>query len=225
MGPSDPWSKARGEAYFGRGILRHAPLFSRVAASARGVVGTGRCGCYAFHFWDKPEVVPPMVEDVWRSVFWEGHPPACPTFQPRSGVGARRGGDGAGWLLRVSFLGQAEGCPSHGRRRAAKRILGGASSGMPHFSAAKRRRRAAWWGRGGVVATRFILGTSRRLSLPWSHAQFVNLSLIGPLLCFLAMAVAHGVVVHIVPFLIVALAGAESLVPELSLPKGTCVFG
>ena len=49
--------------------------------------------------------------------------------------------------------------------------MGGASSGMPHFSAAKRRWRAAWWGRGGVVATGYNLGTSRRLSLPWSHAR------------------------------------------------------
>ena len=111
-----------------------------------------------------------MVEGVRRSVFWEGHPPACPTFQPRSGVGARLGGGGAVWLLRDTILGQAGGCPSQGRWRAAKRILGGASSGMPHFSAAKRRWRAAWWGRGGVVASGYNLGTSRRLSLPWSKA-------------------------------------------------------
>ena len=102
----------RSKAYFGRGILRHAPLFRREAALARGVVGTGRCGCYGIQSWDKPEVVPPMVEGARRSVFWEGHPPACPTFQPRSGVGARRGGGGAAWLPRVSFLGQAGGCPS-----------------------------------------------------------------------------------------------------------------
>ena len=49
--------------------------------------------------------------------------------------------------------------------------MGGASSGMPHFSAAKRRWRAAWWGRGGVVATGYNLGTSRRLSLPKSLAR------------------------------------------------------
>ena len=49
--------------------------------------------------------------------------------------------------------------------------------------------------------------------------------MVGPVIAFFAMAVAHGVVAHIVPFLIVAFVGAESLVPELSLPKGPGVFG
>ena len=102
--------------------------------------------------------------------------------------------------------------------------MGGASSGMPHFSAAKRRWRAAWWGRGGVVATGYILGTSRRLSLPGSHAQFVNLSLLGPVIAFFAEAVAHGVIAHIIPFLVVAFVGAESAVPEFFLPEGAGIF-
>jgi hypothetical protein len=53
-----PRLETRDGAYFGRGILRHAPLFSREAALARGVMGTGRRGCLAVQSWDKPEVVP-----------------------------------------------------------------------------------------------------------------------------------------------------------------------
>ena len=79
--------------------------------------------------------------------------------------GCRRGGDGASWLSRNTILGQAGGCPSQGRRRGVV-LMGGASSRMPQFSAAKRRRRAVWWRQGGVIASRFGLGTSRRLSLP-----------------------------------------------------------
>ena len=40
--------------------------------------------------------------------------------------------------------------------------MGGPSSRMAHFSS-----RPTWWGRRGVVASRYSLGTSRRLSLPW----------------------------------------------------------
>ena len=112
-----PRSMTRGRAH-GRGILRHAPLFSREAALAHGVVGMRRRGCHGIQSWDKPEVVPPKVVGA-GSCSWEGRPPACPTFQPRSGVGARRGGDAAAWLPRVSFLGQAGGCPSQSYMRSS----------------------------------------------------------------------------------------------------------
>ena len=95
---------------------------------------------------------------------------------------------------------------------------------MPYFSAAKRRWRAPWSGWGGVVASRFILGTSRRLSLPRSHAQFVDFALMAPFFSFLAEAVAHGVVAHIVPFLVVAFVSAEATVPEFFLPEGFWSF-
>ena len=60
-----PGSMTRGRAH-GRGVLRHAPFFSREAAAARGVVGTRRRGCCGIHSWDKPEVVPPRVTCVVR---------------------------------------------------------------------------------------------------------------------------------------------------------------
>ena len=50
----------------GRGILRHALLLSREAASELGVMGAGRRGCVLIHSWDKPEVVPPGVTCVVR---------------------------------------------------------------------------------------------------------------------------------------------------------------
>jgi hypothetical protein len=49
--------------------------------------------------------------------------------------------------------------------------------------------------------------------------QFVDFALEGPLIGFLTMSMAHGVVADIVPFLVVALAAAEFSIPKMALPE------
>ena len=46
----------------GRGIVPHAPFFSRNAASTHGVVGTGRRYYNAFQPWVRPEADPPNAQ-------------------------------------------------------------------------------------------------------------------------------------------------------------------
>ena len=57
---------AHGIVIFGRGIVSHAPSFSREAAF--GVMGMGRRGSGAVQSWVKPEVDPPKVGALLRGV-------------------------------------------------------------------------------------------------------------------------------------------------------------
>ena len=49
--------------------------------------------------------------------------------------------------------------------------------------------------------------------------QFVDFVLEGPLIGFLTVSMAHGVVADIIPFLVVALAAAEFTIPKMALPE------
>ena len=79
----------------GRGIVPHAPFFSRKAASAHGVVGTRRRANKAFQPWVKPEVAPPKWRGSALRNSGRGIVPHAPFFSRKAAsahgvVGTRR---------------------------------------------------------------------------------------------------------------------------------------
>ena len=75
---------------------------------------------------------------------------------------------------------------------------------------------------GGMGSARPILGEEGGLWIGcWRGlpAEFVDLALVGPVVGVGAVAVAHGVLADIIPFLAVTFAASQLAVPEMALPE------
>ena len=144
------------------------------------------------------------------------------------GVGRARRGDlgltesvpPEGWALPVRFWG---GVLARGVGRARRGDLGLTESVPPEGWALP----VCFWGAVlWVGCWRWGLGARRggdwgltESVPPGLPAQFVDLALVGPVVGVDAVAVAHGIMADIIPFLTVTFAASQLTVPEMALPE------